>query len=122
MAKPHVPLPKRCLAFAQLFEAELLVELLLRFWKHPSAEDSSYRQALLHQTTEVLEDSVRGNQLMAEIPPLQMNFVAALWYVEWLSVETNPGEADSALRKNWLDAIRKSLPSCFCDHADLSEE
>ena len=122
MDKQRAPLPKRCLAFAQLFEAELLVELLLRYWKHPFGDDKSYRQALLHQTTEVLEDSVRGNQLMEEIPPAQMNFVAALWYVEWLSVETNPGDENSTLRKDWLDAIRKSLPSCFCNHADLSEE
>lgn len=38
---------KACLQMTGLFEAELLTELMLRFWNHPLAEDEDFRSSLL---------------------------------------------------------------------------
>jgi len=64
------------LAFTGLFEAELLIQLMLRYWEHPLAADSDYRNHLLESACEVLRSSIAGERLMEDIPPKQMNFVA----------------------------------------------
>jgi hypothetical protein len=45
---------KRCLAFSGLFEAEVLIELMLRYWGHPLATDKDFRESLLESAASVL--------------------------------------------------------------------
>jgi hypothetical protein len=103
---------KRCLAFSGLFEAELLIELMLRYWAHPYAADEEFRHELLERAAEALRACIAGQQLMQELPPKHMNFVAAVWYSEWSSV--NNGAEDKGKRQAWLNKIRRAIPSCFC--------
>lgn len=103
-----------------LFEAEVLVELMLRFWKHPFADDSDYRNDLLEGAAEALRAAVSGQQLIEGLQAEDTNLVAAIWYVEWNAV-ANEADMGSELpaRRQWLDTVRRSLPSCFCDPKDL---
>ena len=112
---------KQCLAICPLFEAELLLELMLRNWHHPYAAEESFRQALLESATELL--IVASQESCEEVfiqglPAKEMNFVAAVWYAEWVGVQHNGREQDSRLK--WLNDIRRTLPSCFC-HTNLLE-
>jgi hypothetical protein len=104
---------KKCLAFSGLFEAELLLELMLRFWQHPLAGDEEYRNELLEGTAGVLRSCINGQKVMEDIPPDEMNFVAAAWYAEWNTVSSG-AEDLHGLRRLWLDKVRQSIPSCFC--------
>jgi hypothetical protein len=116
MAKKSIP--ARCLAMSGLFEAELLTELMLRHWKHPFAQDTHFRQQLLETAADVLRASDKGEKFLEDVPPAEMNLVAALWYAEWNSVaETR--EEPSAERKAWLETVRKTVPSCFCRQSRL---
>ncbi len=109
---------KKCLAFSGLFEAELLVELMLRYWEHPLAADAEFRNSLLESACEVLRSSIAGQRFMEDIPPKHMNFVAAVWYVEWAAL--NSGEAEKkGQRRKWLDRVHKAVPSCFCSPDSL---
>lgn len=113
---------KACLRFTGLFEAELLTELLLRFWHHPLADNPGFRSALLESAAEVLRASVDGQRLFQDLEPQNVNFVAALWHAESVSI-MEPGEfpiSERELREEWLNALLKSLPSCFCN-PDLLE-
>jgi hypothetical protein len=105
---------QECLAFSGLFEAELLNELMLRHWAHPLANDVEFRNYLLEGAAEALRESVAGEQLADDIPPNQMNFVAALWLVEWNAL-ANGAEDPDGLRSKWLDMVKKTVPSCFCN-------
>ena len=112
-----VSIARECLRFTGLFEAELLTELLLRFWKHPLADNSEFRSGLLESAAEVLQASVDGERLFDEVEPKNVNFVAALWYAESVSVSA-PGEmsaSEQAQRAQWLSTLIKVLPSCFCN-------
>jgi hypothetical protein len=110
---------KKCLAFSGLFEAELLTELMLRHWNHPLAADRHFRNQLLEGAANVLRASLQGERLFEDIPPQKMNFVAAVWYVEWNTL--NSGAAGpSVKREAWLQAIKKAIPSCFCDPDQLA--
>jgi hypothetical protein len=105
---------KKCLAFSGLFEAELLLELMLRQWDHPHAADPAYRNELLERAMEVIRLSIAGTRVMEDVSPENMNFVAAVWYSEWnvcASGAADPG----GKRKAWLEAVRRAIPSCFCD-------
>ena|SRR6478609_10904879 len=108
---------KACLRLTGLFEAELLTELLLRFWNHPRANDAQFRTSLLEGAAEALQASVGGEQLFEDLKPQNVNFVAAIWYAESMAVferEKLPiDELES--RQQWLNTITKALPSCFCD-------
>jgi hypothetical protein len=109
-------LAKKSLRYSGLFEAELLVELMLRYWQHPQAEDRYFRNQLLENAAEVLRDCVAGTRLMESIRPEHMNLVAAVWYAEWsaLNSPAPPGES-APEREAWLERVRHALPSCFCD-------
>ncbi len=112
---------KRCLAMCPLFEAELLLELMLRTWQHPFSAEASFRQNLLESTTELLMTAARESctEVFIEgLPANQMNFVSAVWYTEWSAVQDDPEERSR--RKQWLEDIRRALPSCFCP-TDLLE-
>ncbi|MFL5241070.1 MAG: hypothetical protein ACJ8FY_03095 [Gemmataceae bacterium] len=103
---------KKCLAFSGLFEAELLIELMLRHWAHPFADDTDFRNDLLEGAAEVLRASVAGQEMLEGVLPQHMNFVAAVWYAEWNSV--NSSAAPKGERQVWLDKVRQAIPSCFC--------
>jgi hypothetical protein len=81
-------LVEESLRCAGLYEAELLLELMLRFWQHPRAQDEDFRNELLEQAAEALRRSSSGERLLEDVPPGDMNLVAALWYAEWSSVES----------------------------------
>jgi hypothetical protein len=100
-----------------LFEAELLVELMLRHWHHPVADDADFRIELLEHAAEALRLAVAGNVLIPELPAAKMNLVAAVWYAEQSLSSVSPFESatETPARVAWLDAVRHSLPSCFCD-------
>jgi hypothetical protein len=105
---------KKCLDLTGLFEAELLLELMLRYWEHPLASNEQFRQNLLERAAEVLRSSVRGQQLMEDVPPSEMNFVAAVWYAEWSWLLDLPKNRQGR-RRTWLKRLRRAMPSCFCD-------
>jgi hypothetical protein len=103
---------EKCLALSGLFEAELLIELMLRYWSHPLATDREFRNELLEGAASALRLCIAGQQLIEDIPPEQMNLVAAAWYVEWNALSN--GETDlQAQRQAWLDNVRQAVPSCF---------
>jgi len=108
---------RKSLRFTGTFEAELLVELMLRFWKHPLAANRKYRNNLLEQAAEVLRASTKGVQLTEDIKPKNMNFIAAVWYAEAVTIDSDPEISSLArkTRKHWLTKVRRSIPSCFCD-------
>lgn len=105
------------LGLTGLFEAELLVELMLRYWQHPLAEDAEFRLELLERAAEALRMAVAGNELISGLPGAKMNLVAALWYAEHASLDDPHAVAVPAAmaRVAWLDALRHALTSCFCD-------
>ncbi|MFN0051593.1 MAG: hypothetical protein ACKV0T_05340 [Planctomycetales bacterium] len=100
-----------------LFEAELLTELMLRYWEHPLAEDAEFAQALLDRAAEVLRASIAGQQLIDGLRPTDMNLVTALWYAEWSQIEASESKSDPQVtaRLRWAETVRRALPSCFCD-------
>ena len=51
---------KTAYKFCCSFEGELLVELMLKYWKHPLCEDSDFRNQLLESAAEVLRASIGG--------------------------------------------------------------
>lgn len=108
--------------FTGTFEYELLVELMLRFWQHPLASDSEFSHGMMESIASVLQSSKHGEGLIDGLPPLQMNIVAAAWYVETvtLSTATDISADERTRREQWLNAIKRALPSCFAsrDHLD----
>jgi hypothetical protein len=115
-------LAKRCLAFCSLFEAEVLLELMMRHWDHPLANDKDFRNALLESATEVLQEAVRGRTVFIEgLPPKKMNFVAAVYYCESISADPATGEDRAIIegRQRWCENLRRALPSCFVDQGLL---
>lgn len=111
------------LELSGLFEVEVLVELMLRFWQHPLAEDRAFRDLLLESAIEALRASVGGDVLITDIAPENMSIIAALWYAELTAVQGGTKEPIKARqeRLQWLDQVKKSLPSCFCNPDDLME-
>lgn len=109
--------------FSGLFEAELLLELMLLRWNHPLAADQEFRNELLEAAVELLVRATRGEQVFLEVPADDMNFVTAMWAAEAMSIESSAADADQseqASRYNWLNAVRRALPSCFCNPDDLT--
>ena len=107
---------EQSLALCQTFEAELLVELMLRQWEHPLADDSEFRGQLLETATAVLDEAVRGTRFIEGVPASSMSFVAALYYAELRACEDAGGSSQSMeARHRWLTRVRHCLPSCFCD-------
>jgi hypothetical protein len=99
------------------FEADILVTLLLKQWNHPFADDTEFRQTLLEAASEVLRASLRQERLFDEISPEKVNLVAAIWYAEatTLSADQSISSEERALRELWLESLKRSIPSCFCD-------
>lgn len=105
------------IAFCGLFEAELLVDLMLRFWEHPNAGARDDVDYLVEAAAEVLNQSKAGTVFIEGVAPSDMNFVAAVWYAEYCNVADESEIANGQLE--WLSRVRRSLPSCFCDPGDL---
>ena len=111
---------EKCLEMTSLFEAELLVRLMLRYWKHPLADDEEFANNLLEGASEALRSASKGELLIEGVPPTSLNFVAAVWYAEYCSLETAENSYKTIeARKDWLNVVRRTLPSCFCDPSDL---
>lgn len=115
---------KESLRMTGLFEAELLIELMLRFWHHPLCNDRWFRDQLLENAAEALRLSIAGTQLIEALRPKHMNLVAAVHYVEWSAVSAMQPDASNAVeiqqRQEWLAAIRHAIPGCFCDPEELA--
>ena len=115
----------KSLGFCSLFESELLVWLMLRNWSHPLAEDEDFRNQLLEAATEVLNAAAGGSpdQIFIEgVPAIDMNLVAAIWYVEFRAIEDarSASRHEIEARQRWLETVRRTLPSCFCAQEYLS--
>ncbi len=108
---------KQSLRLTGCFEAEVLVSLLLKQWTHPLAGDAEFSSGLLESAAEVLRSSVKGQKLFEEISPENVNLIAALWYAEATTLSADPSIAakERTLREEWLEALRRSIPSCFCN-------
>ncbi len=106
---------KASLRVCGLFEAELLVELMLRFWNHPLAADKDFRNQLLETAVEVLRVAATGQTLMEDISGPNMNLVAAVWYAECSAV--TPSERQqipfARKRKAWLETVRAPCRHAF---------
>jgi hypothetical protein len=105
------------LQLTEAFEADILVMLLLKQWNHPCANDTDFRQTLLEAASEVLRASIRHERLFEEISLEKANLVAAIWCAEATtsSADQSISSKERALREHWLEAVRRSIPSCFCD-------
>ena len=111
------------LRLARLYEAELLVELMLRYWQHPLANDERFRHDLLEAAVGALRSAATGQPLFDDIPAKKTNLVAAIWYAEMMTVDVDRSESTDAtrsLRLEWLEKVKRALPSCFCDPDLLS--
>lgn len=109
------------LKFSGIFESELVLELMLRFWNHPFANDRDFREMLLETAVEALRASVGGSMLFEKLSPENVNLVAAIWYAE-ASFITEPDSSELQyleMRKAWLQQVQRALPSCFCNPDSL---
>ena len=94
-----------------------LLELMFRYWDHPLAADSEYRDAVLESTTSVLDASINGQCFFEELDCRDVNFVAAVYFAEAMNPLEESAEAMPSLahqQAQWMERVRKALPSCFC--------
>ena len=114
------------LLLCSLFESEILVWLLLRYWDHPFSEDNEFRSTLLESATEFLQNAAASTDVVfiQGMPTQDMNFIAAIWYCETCSVSAMDAREENRdnlqSRKEWLKQLRHALPSCFCAQSDLT--
>lgn len=115
---------EKSLQFTGLFEAELLTQLMLRFWNHPHCADRDFANGLLESAAEILRSSIAGHRLIEELPPEQMSLVSAIWLAESISIAEDPDleQTEQSARNRWLESLRRALPSCFCDQSLLNED
>ncbi len=113
---------RRCLDMASLFEAEILTELMLRYWQHPLADNREYRNDLLEAATQALQEAADGGRLLDSLSPEKTNLVAAIWYAEWAALRVSEAEDPADIherRKQWLAAwnepSRRVSPTIFFD-------
>lgn len=108
--------------FCGTFEAELLVKLMLQQWNHPFAADGEYFNNLLERAAERAQAAMDGQSVYEGLPADQSNFVACLWNAESNGITADSphmrGEVIDA-RIEWLEQVRRSLPSCFCSQDRL---
>jgi hypothetical protein len=104
--------------FCGLFEAEVLVDLMLRYWAHPCAGDKEATNYLVEAAAEILKQARDGHAFIEGVDAEDMNFIAAVWYAEFCHV-ADSHDPDVAQRQAWLKQVRRALPSCFCDPSNL---
>ena len=110
---------ERALVLANSFEAEVFVHLLLGRWNHPLTDDADFRESLLESATLAIRASMDGESLLEPLKSQDLNFIAALWFAEWSTLQSLVKIPFCVELQGWLDSLRRSLPSCFCDPADL---
>jgi hypothetical protein len=108
-----------CLRFTALFEAEVLAQLMLDRWEHPLATDRSLASQLVDLASDALQAARDGTVFIEGLNPKDMSFIAAVWYVEWATVTGEPAIDPDGSRMRWLEQVRRTFPSCFCDPEDL---
>lgn len=115
--RKKISVAKQSLRFTGIFEAELLVSLMLRNWNHPLAGDRAFENGLLESAAEVLRASVAGQKVIEDLSPDSMNFVAALWLAEATTLSADPEipAKERRAREKWLETVRRAVPSCFCE-------
>lgn len=108
--------------FSNLFEAELLLELMLRFWQHPLAHDREFRNNLIESASGILRSATEGHEVASEIPVDRVNFVLAVWIAEknMLDMDAEVPTEQRTARLLWLDVVRRVVPSCFCNPEELT--
>jgi hypothetical protein len=116
---------ERSKVICSLFESEVLVWLLLRNWHHPFSEDIDFRNDLLEAAAEVLNTAAAGPKeaiFIEGVPAKDMNLIAAIWYAENISLNDSAIKSPdvSQARYEWLGAVRRALPSCFCPQDHLA--
>jgi hypothetical protein len=120
MKKKRRSIAQASFQFTGLFEAELLVRLMLWKWAHPLADEEHFAVDLVEGAADVLRKCFRENQQVFEdVKADSTNFVAAVWYVEWAAVSSMPDIDPDGKRQAWLDVVRRALPSCFCNPDEL---
>lgn len=113
---------QKSLMVTSLFETEVLVQLMLRNWGHPFANDHEFANALLESAAGALREAIHGAVLIEGVPPTDLNLIAAVWYAENCALNEEDFDTDeTTARRNWLFAVRRALPSCFCDPSDLQQ-
>ena len=113
---------EKSLEITSLFEAEVFVQLMLWRWNHPMADDHDFANGLLENASDALRNASQGKQLIESVPATDLNFVAAVWYAEYCAVQEEGADTETLkARKAWLSAVRRALPSCFCDPSDLHQ-
>jgi hypothetical protein len=114
---------QKSLEITSLFEAEIFVWLMLKTWRHPLADDKEFANGLLENASEALRSASQGEQLIEGLPATDLNFVAAVWYAEQCAVDSEAASNETTdARKAWSSAVRRALPSCFCNPSDLHQE
>ena len=120
MKEKQPSVAKQSHRFTGLFEAELLTRLMLWKWEHPLADDAEFVNYLVEGAAAVLRKCDQENErFLDDVEPCDMNFVAAVWYVEWAAISSASDTDVDEKRQGWLDVVRRVLPSCFCDPEDL---
>lgn len=96
---------------------------MLRYWHHPNCNERWFCQQVLENAAEALRASIAGTQLIEGLKPEHMNLVAATYYAEWSAVSASQRDSSTdeelKAREDWLIAIRRSTPGCFCDPDEL---
>jgi hypothetical protein len=111
---------EKCFDMTSLFEAEVLVQLMLARWEHPSSDDPDFASDLLEGASQILRESMGGEEVLEGVPPEDVSLITAIWCAEHRAVDPGRDDPDSlAARKAWLKSVRRALPSCFCDSSDL---
>ena len=111
-------LPKILYQVTGTFEFELLIELLLRNFEHPLAYDSEYRNTVVESVAEILNRASQG-EAFGSMQPSHTNIVYSVWWVESRMIVQESEHKVKAKRRKFLDAMKRSLPSCFCDQDQL---
>ncbi len=108
--------------FSGLFEAELLLELMLRYWNHPRADDPLFRSNLLENAAEILRLAISGSSLVDGVAAEKMNLVAEIWCAEVSSLDGVQEDSVEVVdkRHRWTETLRRSVPSCFCEPDSLN--
>lgn len=114
---PARTIAQMSLALTGMFEAELLIQLMLREWKHPRSNDKEFRNGLLETAAEILQSAVDGASVSPDLAPENVNLVAALCLAEsmLLANDQTIDATENAARSDWLENVRRAVPSCFCD-------
>jgi len=112
---------KTSLNLTGLYESELLVELMLRYWSNPNADDTGFRHGLLEIAAEALRAAVADQKLIEELPPDQMNLVSAVWFAERNRISNDPelGDEERTAVEAWLAIVRRSIPGSSCNQQYL---